>query len=144
MDLVLQKSLLAAELLAQGIPTLTAACVADAPLAHFIGVLTRLRQRHAALLQPKHFSGPRNLSWHGAQWGGSSLVLHCHLKALEVMPECAWMWPDVDVSLAKVFLLLYICKCGRGWQAAYGTTWMAAVLLASLNLIGAHRAAEQK
>ena len=112
MSLVLQKSLLAAEILAQGIPAFTAACVTEPSLAHFVGVLTRLRLRHAALLQPFWFSSPRDLAWHGTHWGEHSLLqcpcprtghartplrMHTHhilhvLHWIQVLVECRPRW----------------------------------------------------
>lgn len=63
------KTLLLAVIVAQGVPVISEADVADVELARFVGVAMRLRRQLAHLLLPPLFDSPRDIAWVSASGG---------------------------------------------------------------------------
>ena len=68
----------------QGVPVLAQDAVLAGSSARFVGVLACLRARLAPLLAPPKFTSTRQITWHGASAGESSLQLQCACRC----PSC--------------------------------------------------------
>ena len=56
-------------LVSHGTPVLTQEVITDSELLRFVGALSRLRRKQAALLLPADFDELRSITWHGASAG---------------------------------------------------------------------------
>ena len=63
------KTILLAVLFSRGTPVICQDDVADVEMAHFVGVVSRLRRKLAYLLLPPRFDSPRDIAWYNAHGG---------------------------------------------------------------------------